>query len=388
VRAALISIAGTPLSLAGKSIARRQLDFALAAGCERVIALGDGASPEAVALRLAAEGHGARFQCIVDAHGLLGAVPAGDELLVLAPGLLAEEAGALESLERGSAVLVLPAGPGVAAGFERIDLERAWAGALVLPGRLVERLAELPSDSDAIAALLRIALQARVAEKRMDERVLDQASWALVDADSDPTALQRAWLKRHLELLAGRGVTRWLVGLALRELSIPLLAARRALLALWSGAALTLLAAVGAASYGRGVLAFAFLGLGTLFAEFANGLAHLRDTPFGRGRGSRIAPLVPPLVDAAMLASAALVIDGSWLHRLFPPLVLLAALRAARPAQWPGMAVLLGDRVVLALLLAVAAAFGLAEPAVMLLALVVVGLDAAVFRADSRITPT
>jgi hypothetical protein len=388
VRAALISIAEAPLSLAGKSIARRQLDFALAAGSERVIALGNGALPEAVALRHVAEARGVRFQCIGDAHGLLGAVPAGDELLVLAPGLVAEEPGALEALERGSAVLVLPAGPGVAAGFERIDLERAWAGALVLPGRLVERLADLPPDSDATAALLRIALQARVAEKRLAEKVLDEGSWSIVDGGGDPAAQQRAWLKRNLPRVAGPGLSDRLVGLALRELAIALLAAPRALPALWSGAALTFLGAVGTAAYGLGAPAFILVALGALLAEFAGGLAHLRDAPFGRARRHRFAVFAPAMVDTALAASAALVIDGPWLHRLFPPLVLLAVLHAARPARWRGMAALLGDRAVLALLLAFATAFGAAEPAVMLLALVVAGLDAVVFRATSRITPT
>ena len=61
MRAALISIAGQPragdgaaLAIAGKTAARRQLDFALAAGCERILAVGDGAGAEAIALRHAA----------------------------------------------------------------------------------------------------------------------------------------------------------------------------------------------------------------------------------------------------------------------------------------------------------------------------------------------
>jgi hypothetical protein len=388
VRAALISIAGPPLSLAGKSIARRQLDFALAAGCERVIALGNGASPEAVALRHAAEARGARFQCVGDAHGLLGAVPAGDELLVLAPGLVAEDSGALEALERGSAVLAFPAGPGVAAGFERIDLERAWAGALVLPGRLVERLADLPPDSEATAALLRIALQARVAEKRLAEKVLDDGSWSMIDSDGDPATRQRAWLKRNLPRAGGASVSRRMVDLVLRELAIALLAVPRALPALWSGAAFALVGAVGAAAYGWGAPAFGLVALGALLADFSTGLAHLRDAPFGRARRRGVAAVPPAMVDAAIAVSAALVIDGAWEHRLFPPVVLVAVLHASRPAQWPGIVALLGDRVAVALLLAAAAAFGAAELAVMLLAMVIVGLDAVVFRAKSRITST
>ena len=174
MRAALISIEGQPhdaesgavVALAGKSLARRQLDFALAAGAEQVIVLGGPAAPEAVELRHAAESAGAKILSIADGYGLLGAVRAADHLLVLAPGVLPEAPIALEMLGKGSSLLVLPAAQGVAAGFERIDLERAWAGAMVVQGGLVERLAELPRDIDPAPSLLRIALQAKVAERR------------------------------------------------------------------------------------------------------------------------------------------------------------------------------------------------------------------------------
>lgn len=388
MRAALISIAETPSPLAGKTLARRQLEFALAAGCERVIALGNGAAPEAIALRHAAEARGARFQCIGETHGLLGAVPAADELLVLAPGLLPEDRGALESLERGSAVLVLPAGPGVAAGFERIDLERAWGGALVLPGRLVERLADLPADSDATAALLRIALQARVAEKRLPEQALAAGSWVVLRGNQDSAGRQQAWLKRNLPASDGVGATRLLARLGLRRFAIPLLALPRALTGLWSGVALTLGGAVAAALLDWPAAGFVLVALGAVLAEFAVGLAHLRDAPFGAAGSERLGVLVRCLVDAALTLCAVLAIDGTWLRGLFPPLVLLAALHASRPAQWPNLAALLGDRALLALVFALAAALDLAEPAIMLAALAIVALDATVFRGKPRITPT
>jgi hypothetical protein len=388
VRAALISIAETPAAVAGKSLARRQLDFALAAGCERVIVLGNGAAPEAIALRHAAEARGARFQSIGDAHGLLGAVPAADELLVLAPGLLPEEPSALESLERGSAVLVLPAGPGVAAGFERIDLERAWGGALVLPGRLVERLSDLPGDSDATAALLRIALQARVAEKRLPEASLAAGSWAILSQGEESAPRQTAWLKRNLPSSDRFGASRLLARFALGRLAIPLLALPRALTGLWGGMAVALGGAVLAAAFGWPATGFVLVALGALLAEFALGLVHLRDAPFGMPGRDRLGVLVPCLVDAALTGCAALTIPGNWWHALFPPLMLLGALHASRPGEWPSLAALLGDRALLALVFALAAALGLAEPAIMLAALAVVALDAAVFRARSRITPT
>ena len=386
MRAALISIADTPSPVAGKSLARRQLDFAFALGCERVIALGNGAAPEAIALRHATEARGARFHSIGDAHGLLGAVAAADELLVLAPGLLPEDPRALEALERGTAVLVLPAGPGVAAGFERIDLERAWGGALVIGGRLVERLSDLPADSDATAALLRIALQARVAEKRLPEQALAEGAWAILAEGEDAALRQQGWLKRNLPALAGFGAAGPLARVALERLAIPLLGQPRALAGLWGGLALALGGAVGAAAYGWPAAGFVLVALGALVAEFTAGLRHLRDAPFAPP-ARRLALLVPCLVDAALTACAVLAIDGSWLHRLFPPLALLGALHASRPGQWPGFAAALGDRALLALAFALAAALDLAEPAVMLAALLIVALDAAVFRSRSRITP-
>lgn len=386
MRAALISIAEMPSPVAGKSLARRQLDFALAAGCGRVIAIGHGASPEAIALRHAAEARGAKFQCIGDTHGLLGAVPAADELLVLAPGLLPEDKRAIEALERGSAVLVFPAGPGVAAGFERIDLERAWGGALVLPGRLVERLADLPADSEACAALLRIAMQARVAEKRLPELALAEGSWAIVGRGEDPLQRQQAWLKRNLPASGGTGAARPLARLALARLAIPLLSMPRAFAGLGAGVAVALAAAVGAASIGWAGTGLVLVALGALLGEFAAGFAHLREAPFGRAGKGRLGMLVQGAVDAALVACAALAIDGDWLHRLFPPLMLAAALHATRPRRWRHFSGLLGDRALLSLLFALAGAFELTELAVMLAGLTMLALDAAVFRARSRIT--
>jgi len=387
VRAALISIAGTSPSLAGKSLARRQLDFALAAGCERIIALGNGASPEVIALRHAAEARGVKFHSIGNTHGLLGAVPAADELLALAPGLLPEDPGALEALERGSAVLVLPAASGVAAGFERIDIERAWAGALVLPGRLVERLADLPPDSNATAALLRIALQARVAEKRLPEQALAEGSWSLMGEAGDAGQRQQTWLKRHLPSPEGFGVSRFLARSGLRQFGIPLLARTRALPGLWAGVALALGGAVVVSAYGWAAVGFLLAAIGALLAEFTAGIGWLRDAPFGSPGKRRIVRLVPCAVDAALVTCAMLAIGGDWLHWAFPPLVLLGTLHASRPDRWPSPAALLGDRGLLALVFAMAAALGLAEPAVMLATLAVLAFDIALFRGPSRITP-
>lgn len=378
MRSALITIAGQPpVTLAGKTLAHRQLDFALAAGCESVIALGDGGSAEAIGLRHAAEAAGARFQAIRDGHGLLGAVHAEDELLALAPGLLPEAAEAIDLLGKGKVVLVLPAGAGTAAGFERIDLERAWAGALVVGGAQVERLSDLPADIEPASALVRIALQGHVKERRLPDDFIAEGSWTVLREGAVTPAIEDGWLKRHLAAATPWTPTRWLAVQALRPLAARLLAAGRSVMALAAGAAVVLAASVLAAWLGFAALGFALIPVGAVLSQGALALAGLRSAPFGRAGRKDSAAFLPWLVDAALLACAVLAIEGSWLHRLFPPLVLLAALHMLRPAEPPGWLALPGDRSVLAALLAVAAVLGLAEPAIMLAALALIALNLA-----------
>lgn len=384
MRAALISIAGQPcraggqgyVALAGKTVARRQLDFALAAGCDQIFVLGDGASAEAIALRHAAEAAGARFQAISTGHGLLGAVGATDELLVLAPGLLPESVAALEELQHGNAVLVMAAGPAVAAGFERIDLERAWAGALVVRGRLVERLAELLPESEPASALLRIALQARLSERRLPEQDLADGSWSIVGDGEDSTQREREWIERHVPEVAPYAPTVRLADFALRRAAVRLLSQVRAGLALAGGSAALLAGAVASAVLGWPVVAFALVALAAVVTEFGMRFARLRDAPL-RQREARGSWLPPLAVDLALTACGILAIGGTLAHRLFPPLVLLGLLHAKSSGQGAHLLDLPRDRALLALILAVGAALGFTEQAIMLAALVLLAANVA-----------
>jgi hypothetical protein len=386
VRAALVSIAGqprdaarnTPIAIAGKTLARRQLDFTLAAGCERVIALGDGASPEAIALRHVAEAAGARFDAIRDALGLLGAVKAADELLVLAPGLLPEAPAALELLGKGNKVLVFPAGSGTAAGFERIDLERAWAGAVLVTGALVERLAELPADTEPAAALLRVALQARVREVRLPDELLTDGSWAFVGENESSGSRDNSWLKRNLRPVQGRAFAPWLARLTMTKFAVPLLGMARALAGMVAIVAVLLVGAVGASAYGIDWLGFALAAIGALATALAGAFAGLRHVPFG-AKGSRfqLSSALSLAVDLTIAGCAGLSSREDPLNAWFPPLVLLGALHAGRAGARADWGALLADRAVLAGLFAIAAVLGLAEPAIMLAALALIALEVA-----------
>jgi len=396
VRSALISIVGQPrdagkkaiASIAGKSLARRQLDFALAAGAEQVFFLGDGAKGEATDLCRAAETAGAKALAIGNGHELLGAVRAADHLLVLAPGVLPEAPVVLDMLGKGSVLLVLPAAQGVAAGFERVDLERAWAGALVVQGGLVERLAELPRDADPAPALLRIALQAKVAERRLPEPLLTDGSWLMLETSADASAAEQAWIQRHLPEPPRNRPARWVAALALRLMAHRALRQPRSTALLGVGGAILSAGAIAVAAAGWPAIGFLLVALAAVATEMSVAGNRLAAAPFPVEKRSRlVSALLRASVDLALLACAALAIDQDWLHRLFPPLVLLGLLHAFRPEAWPGFASLIADRMVLALVLAFAVVAGLAEPAVMVLALAAIIIKAVVFQARARITP-
>lgn len=386
MRTALISLAGqprtasgdAPLVLAGKTIARRQLDFALAAGCEAVIVLGDGAAAEAIAMRHAAESEGARFQAIRDGHGLLRAVRADDDLLVLAPGLLPEANEAVEALAKGRRVLVLPAGSAVSAGFERIDLNRAWAGALLVGGAQVDRLSDLPADIDPASALVRIALQANVRETPLSEDLLTDGTWRMFGERADPVASDRVWLNRHAPAASVFAPTRWLGQLALQAAAGRVLAARHSTGGLLAATLTILVGAVLLARYGWSWPSFALIAVGALLTYLVAEIVRLRSAPFGGPTTSEaVRKVLPWIVDGAILACAVLAIDGAWLHRIFPPLVLMGLLRAVRPEMGEDSTAIVGDRGFLALVLAIAAGFGVIEAVVMLLSLILIALNLA-----------
>lgn len=390
MRAALISLASqprdtvrdAPLALAGKTLAERQLEFAIAAGSESVIALGDGGSGEAIALRHAAEAAGARFTAIHDSHGLLGALGANDELLVLAAGLLPEAEEALHALE-GESLTVLPASAGVPAGFERIDLERAWGGALVIRGTRIERLSDLPADSDPASALLRIALQAHVPQRSLPEELVAGGSWAMLRDGEELARHERRWIERHARPLAPLSPSERLAELALRPLAGRLIeAGRRSVDGLTFGILAALALSAVAAWYSLGWLGFALVALSVVLSGMAAGLVRLQRAPFSRRtRGISLLALLPGLVDAALLSCAVLTIEGTWLHRLFPPLVLLGALHALPGEALPKGQTVVTDRGLLALFLAVSASFGGLEQAIMLASLGLIVLSATYRRA-------
>ncbi len=365
----------SPATVAGKPIARHQLDLALALGCEKILGLGNGATPEAIALRHAAEASGARFQAMRGVRDLPAAVHGDDLLLVLAHGLLPESARAFALLKEGQGVLVLPAEAGWGAGFERLDLTAAWGGAMIIPGRLVDRLDQLPEDAEPIAGLLRIARQGGVPERALAESELAEGRWQIVRTPEAARALEPAWLRRRLPPVSPFRPTAWLARFALRRFGSSLIGGRRAI-AIVSGVSLGLLAGALAAGWlGFAWAGFAVLAIAALANEAVSGLLLLQRSIFAvETKPSRVNFALRVMWDVAFVGIGALAIDATRAERLFPPLATAGLLRIT--PSWPetGWRALAADRGLVAALLALAAGFGLAEAAFMAQTLVLIQL--------------
>lgn len=377
MRAALIAIPhpgeGVMPAIAGKSIAQRQLLFAREAGCESVIAFGGGASPDGIDLRHAAERMGMKYQVISTAHALPGIIRDDDSLLVLQPGLLPESRAALDLLRaEGDRVLVVSAGPGAVAGLERIDLDRAWAGALTIPGRWLGKLSSLPEDVAPHAALLRIALQQRLPEARLADSTLDDGKWTLITSQEAAASRALAWQRTHLGETPPGAISRWLgkslvFALGSRLLDLPYV--RPVILAL---SAILLGGGVAAGFYERPVLGFALTALSVPVLEVFLAISRLGVAPFGR---LKRLPWMRMGVDLGLLALGIMAIDSLAHRSVFPPVVLASALflldRRAL-TQWIEP---LRDRMVIAGLIAIVAAISTPELAIMLAGLMVLAAN-------------
>lgn len=379
MRIALITIAenhggsGADALVAGRSVALHQLDFALALRCEKILCLGHGAAPEAIALRHAAERAAAQFQVVRGVRDLPAAVRGDDELLVLAQGLLPESPLAFDLLKNGEGLLVLPAEAGWSAGFERLDLTASWGGAMVLPGRYADRLDQLPDDAEPVAGLLRIARQARASERSLPEAELSERRWQIVRTPEAARALEPGWLRRRLPPCSPFRPTAWLAGAILRRFGGPLLGTRHAGGALLAAAVGSLVGAPVAGWFGMPVLGFLLLASAALLIEASAGMARLGRSIFVPGtEPSRLLRALRAMWDLALVVVGALAIDGSRAHRAFAPLVTAGLLRIAPPWPVSGWRALAGDRGLLALSLAVASGLGLAEAGFMLLSLALI----------------
>jgi hypothetical protein len=365
----------------GAAVARHQLSLALGAGCERIVVMAREFGPDLAELQRESERVGAGFHVLTGPRGLSPLVSAADEVLVVADGLLPTTGDALRLIGTGQAVFVQPAETGIPAGFERIDLNHAAAGLMLLPGRLVDRLMDLPPDADPASALLRIALQAGVAQRPVPDEVRQGGRWLMVRSEAEAQGAEDSWMARHTSGGArtpGPLLARWLA----RRFGPALLHASTSGLMLPYGAAYAAAAVgFGLAWLGLAWLGLALIGLACVLQRTAAILGRLQREALALRSGpawrSCLSAAVLDGAIAAVLVLARAPLPGeTLLERWFAPAVLLGLVRLLVRLSTGNWAEWLADRLLLCLLLALMAAGQVIAPGVpaLVLLLILAGL--------------
>ncbi|WP_091145560.1 hypothetical protein [Novosphingobium sp. CF614] len=369
------------LRIAGASLAQHQLGLALALDCQRVICMARGTSPEVIALQHMAEDAGLQFAIVTGTRQLAGLVTAGDELLVVSEGLFVDPANVVPLFDgRGPVVLVQPVEGALAAGYERIDINRANAGLMRVPGHLVERLHELPVDCDIVSALTRIALQSGVQMREVPAASRVGSDWRMIRTEAEAFALENEWLRARFAegaASAGRAVAR----LGVVSFGASLLHAGNASNVLSIGVVVLLAIAAGLGWFSLVWGGFAFVALAWVLVEASRLLRSAERHALGQlppaiPRADALLWLIDLAFGALILADTPRFAGEPVLSWLSTPVVLLLLL-ALLPRVVRGAAVSwIGDRLLLGLALAVGSAAGQLLPVVQIISvgLIVAGL--------------
>lgn len=370
--------------LGGRSLLEWQVDLAKELGCSRILCLCEHDIDPLDDARRAAERLGLEFHLVPGPLQLVGQLTADQELLVIADGLVADRGLLVARLGEGRGILTLPDEAGIAAGFERIDADHAWGGVLVARARIAERLAELPPDSDAVSALLRLALQSGTRLVPLSAEVLESGDWLLVRNPQALSQREAVLLDRSVEqafwrapgIALSRRLARWLA---------PDWLERGPAAASALGVA-SLLGAIGLATIERPAAALGCFVLGNLALATRDALVTLKSRLRGIGAAPGHGRITGVLIDLALVAVLALPLErADALERLFLPLMLMGLVRLAAilaPTAWRAS---WSDRSLLALILLGAAWLGVLDRSLAALSLVTLAY-CLFFRRDSQIT--
>lgn len=358
------------LRVAGASIAQHQLGLVLAMGCQRVICHARGSSPEIIALQHAAEGAGLQFHIATSPEQIANLVGPGDELIVPAEGLFVEPDKAVPLLEgKAPVVLVQPVEGALAAGYERIDLNRAGAGLMKLPGQVAERLHELPADCDVVSALMRIALQSGIAMREVPSLARLGPAWRMVRSEAEAYEAENEWLRARVEATTGGSPGRWVARMGVLSFGSSLLHAGNASNALFVAVLGSLAIAAGLAWFSLPWAGFVVTAMAWIFVEAAGMLRSAERQAMGElappiARVDVLRWLVDTVLGLILLSDLPRFLDEpvfAWLQGPVLLMLLLAVVQrvvAGTTARW------IDDRAVLAFVLALASIFGLALHAV------------------------
>lgn len=367
------------LPLAGRSVLAWQVDLAHQLGCERIICLCEATQQEILDLQRATEATGGEFHAVRGNLQLVTLLRAGDELVMIADGLIVDNEIALEAVQPATRlkkmILSLSSDSKHARehpeDFERIDATRNWAGVAVMDAVQVQRLAELPPDGAAFSLLLRLALQSGIPCQHLSlgrdnemglvlassPEALAKRQYALIERSGEPAVWTGPGIALASELartLSPRGLEHGFV-LSLGAMGVLLL----------GGLAMS--------AFGFGAVGLALIAGGAFASRLATAWANLRtglfDAPDRRG----LSQVFSILVDGIAAGSLVMVLAPAptQFEVMALPLFTLGLFRIASVDAVESLRAFWSDRSMQMLVFAIAAALGVLIPA-----LIVSGLGA------------
>ncbi|HZV17323.1 MAG TPA: hypothetical protein VFF84_01365 [Sphingobium sp.] len=197
---------GALIEFGGQPLVEFQARIAIAAGADHILIQTDAVTTDLAQLvdRLTGERQ-ASVALVRDMLSLSRGLAPADRILLIAENMLIPtEAVVALAGQPPPAMLTLPSAP-TTSGFERIDAEAMWAGALLLPGEAVLATLDMLGEWDLGLTVLRRAVQMN-AERIMlpPELVMDGQLGALHSQQSADAALQ-VLADRETRAVAGEG---------------------------------------------------------------------------------------------------------------------------------------------------------------------------------------
>jgi hypothetical protein len=365
------------LRVAGVTLARHQLVLARALSCQRIICIVRSALPELLSLQHAAEDAGLQFHKVSGPQQMAALVTATDDVFVFAEGLLVDVSVAAPLLDSGPGVLVQPVDAALAAGFERLDINNASAGALRIPGRLVDQLHQLAPDCEATSSLTRIALQSGIPIREVPAADRAGNRWAMIRSETEARSFEEQWLRARLGEQRGVSPGEAIVRFAVRTFGPSLLNAGNSSNLMSLVALALLMVAGGLAWFEAFAVSFVVAALAWLMGR-GSGLirAAERDAAGISGPAISRAEVLEWLIDLVLVSLMAAAwrghVAGTVPASLFAPVLLVLLLHLVRRLFQGRSAALVGDRASLSLVLCLASAMGVLAPVVQVLCLLLV----------------
>jgi len=207
---------GALIEFGGQPLVEFQARIAIAAGADHILIQTDSVTADLVGLvdRLTAERQ-ASVALVQDMLSLSRSLAPADRILLIAETMLIPaEAVATLAGQGAPALLALPS-VSATSGFERIDAEAMWAGALLLPGEAVLATLDMLGEWDLGLTVLRRAVQMGARRVMLPvELVMDGRLGLLQTQQSADAALQVLAAQDHGAGGEGSGLRRLLTPLA------------------------------------------------------------------------------------------------------------------------------------------------------------------------------